>query len=92
MLDRNLEADHVAELPLERREVGVAALIFHRAEPELARLAAADQLLGLANREAALHDLVGERLRMVRSDQRPSMAHAQAPLAHQILHALGKIE
>ena len=61
--DRDLEAEQVAQLPLERGDVGLAALIFGRRLALPARLAGLGQLLGLAHRKAAAHHLLGERFR-----------------------------
>src|ERR1051325_5112068 len=75
--DRDLEPQQVAELALERRDVGRAALMVDRRRPLAARLAGAGELLGLAHRQAAADDLLGEGLGIACRDERPGMTHRQ---------------
>ena len=62
--DRDLQAEQVAQLPLERRDVGLAPLYSIGGRRCAARLAGLGQLLGLAHREAAADHLLGQRLRI----------------------------
>src|SRR4051812_48702260 len=50
--DLHLEAEHVAELALERLDVGAGALIFELGLALAARLAELGKLFGLAHRQA----------------------------------------
>src|SRR5205085_10692227 len=61
--DRDLEAEQVAQLPLERGDVGPGALIFDREALLARRLAGGRQFLRLADGKAAAQHLVGQAFR-----------------------------
>ena len=75
--DLDLEPEHVAELPLERGEVGVDRLALRsaaaRSAPCLARLRAR---FGLAHRQPLGDDLAGQPLRIGRGGDGARVAHA----------------
>src|SRR3954468_11948278 len=89
--DPHAEAEQVAELALERLDVGAVILV---AEPRLAfppRLAEARALLGVAHRQAARDHLLRQRLGVDRRHQRPCVTHCELAGYHQLADALWKI-
>ena len=81
MGDLDPKTEQVAQLPLERLKIGVdraprralggAADVVARSRPNLFR-----QMLGLPDREVALHDLVGQIFRVGGGCNGPRMPHA----------------
>ena len=57
-----------------------------------AGLAAHHQRFHLANIQALVHDLLGQRLGIVVPDQRARMASAERAVAHQRLHAFRQLQ
>ena len=79
MTDLDLEPEHIAQLALERGEIGIdlVGLALHpatdvptRAGPTLFR-----KLLGLAHAEPIVDDLPGQPFGLVAARDRPRMAH-----------------
>ena len=88
MSDFHLESEHVAELALQRLDVGAGALDLEPALALATGLAEAGELFDLAHRQAALDDVAGESLGVARSDQGPGMAHAELAGLDQLPDAL----
>lgn len=76
MADLDLEAQRIAQLPLQRRNIGIA----DRTRPRRAGrggFSFFDQPFGLTNREVLRDDLFGQAFRIVAAQQGTGMAHAE---------------
>ena len=81
MADLDLEPEHIAQLALERGKIGIdlAALALDPSANVAAR-ARADafgELLGLADAEPAIDDLLRQSFGFIRAGDGPCMAHRE---------------